>query len=105
MENEKLLVNYTDHLSKLKEKLAKADENAKKQARGVSHFLTISTQYICVEYRRDRYCIHCNYYHVSTYAEMTPWEVCFAFHQYEEDYVCNGTYSLSQEPQLQDYLS
>ncbi len=45
VENKKLLVNYTDRLSKLEEKLAKADEDAEKRARGVSRFLTISAQY------------------------------------------------------------
>lgn len=44
VENEKLLVNYTDRLSKLEEKLAKADEDAEKRARGVSRFLNISAQ-------------------------------------------------------------
>jgi hypothetical protein len=39
-ENEKLLVSYTDRLSRLEKKLAKADEDAEKRARGVSHFLT-----------------------------------------------------------------
>jgi len=39
-ENEKLLVNYTDRLVKLEEKLAKADEDAEKRSRGVFHIVS-----------------------------------------------------------------